>query len=98
MRRDYGRLSEVAHPTKSAAMNSATLCGARLGIEGASAELIAEHQNEEARFPDALYRLLWVLVDQDQKFIPLHVAASDVPLCWKFCKGDERLESSAQTL
>lgn len=94
MGRDYGRLSEVAHPTKSAAMNSVTLCGARLGIDGADGELIEERQNEEARFPDALYRLLWLMVDQDNKFIPLHVKPTDVPLCWKLCGGDKRLESA----
>jgi len=90
--RDYGRLSEVAHPTKSAAMNSATLCGSRLGIEGADAELVEERQNEEARFPDALYRLLWLMVDQDKKFIPLQVNSKNVPLSWKFCDGDKRVE------
>ncbi len=93
MGRDYGRLSEVAHPTKAAAMNSVTLCGERLGIDGASAELVEERQNEEARFPDALYRLVWLMLDQDKKFIPVHVKREDVPLCWKLCEGDKRLES-----
>lgn len=94
MGRDYGRLSEVAHPTKSAAENSVTLCGARLGIEGANAELVEERKNEAARFPDALYRLVWLMVDQDKKFIPLHVKATDVPTCWKFCDGEKRLENA----
>ena len=94
MGRDYGRLSEVAHPTKAAAMNSVTLCGERLAIDGTSAELVEERQNEEARFPDALYRLVWLMLDQDKKFIPVHVKREDVPLCWKFCEGDKRLESA----
>jgi hypothetical protein len=94
MGRDYGRLSEVAHPTKSAAMNSATLCGARLGIDGADAELSEERKNEEARFPDALYRLVWLIVDQDGKFIPLHMTAMDLALCWTFCDRNKRTESS----
>ncbi len=51
-------------------------------------------QNEEARFPDALYRLVWLMLDQDKKFIPVHVKREDVPLCWKFCEGDKRLESA----
>jgi hypothetical protein len=93
MGRDYGRLSEVSHPTKSAAMNSVTRCGARLGIDGADAELVEERENEEARFPDALYRLLWLMVDQDARFISVHMKASDVPRCWKFCDGNNRLES-----
>jgi len=94
MGHDYGRLSEVAHPTKSAAMNSVTLCGARLGIGGADAELVEERKNEEARFPDALYRLVWLMVDQDKKFIPLHIQATDVPLCWKFCDGEKHVENA----
>jgi hypothetical protein len=93
MGRDYGRLSEVAHPMKSAAMNSVTLTAVRLGIEGADAELVEERKNEEARFPDALYRLVWLIVDEDKKFIPLHLKPTDVPLCWKFCDGDKRLEN-----
>jgi hypothetical protein len=91
--KDYGRLSEVAHP-KSAAENSVVLCGTRLGIAGADKELVEEHNNEEARFPDALYRVVWLMVDQDRKFIPLHVKATDVPQSWKFCDGDKRLENA----
>jgi hypothetical protein len=94
MGRDYGRLSQVSHPTKSAAMNSVTLCGARLDIDGAASELVEERCNEEARFPDALYRLIWLMLDQDKKFIPIHVKREDVPLCWKFFEMDKLLESS----
>jgi hypothetical protein len=96
MGRDYGRLSEVAHPTKSAAENSVTLCLARRGVDGANAELVEERKNEELRFPDALYRIVWLMVDQDKKFIPLHVKATDVPVCWKFCDGDKHLENAVQ--
>lgn len=95
--KDYGRLSEVSHPTKSAAMNSVTRCGERLGIEGASAELEEERKNEEARFPDALYRLLWLILDEDKEFIPVHVKQKDVPRSWKFVDGDKRLEASPST-
>jgi hypothetical protein len=91
--RDYGRLSEVSHPTKSAAMNSVTLCGVRLGIVGASTELKEERQSEEARFPDALCRLLWLLLDEDPKFISIHLKPDGVPLSWKFCDGDKRQET-----
>jgi|HubBroStandDraft_6_1064221.scaffolds.fasta_scaffold08451_3 hypothetical protein len=94
MGRDYGRISEVAHPTKSAAGNSVTLCLARRGIAGADAELVEERRNEELRFPDAVYRVVWLMVDQDKKFIPLGVKATDVPVCWKFCDGDKRLENA----
>ena len=75
-------------------MNSVTLRGERLGIDGASAELVEERQNEEGRFPDALYRLVWLMLDQDKKFIPVHLKREDVPRCWQFCEGDKRLESA----
>jgi hypothetical protein len=92
MGRDYGRLSEVAHPTRAGADNSVTLCGSRLRIPGATEEMVKERENEEARFPDALYRVVWLMVDQDKKFIPLHLSPPDIPLCWKFCDGDKRVE------
>jgi hypothetical protein len=94
MGRDYGRLSEVAHPTRAAAENSVTQCGTRLGIVEANAELAEERENEEARFPDALYRVVWLMVDQDKKFVPLHMNATDLALCWKFCDGDHRVENA----
>ena len=75
-------------------MNSVTQTGYRLKIDGADVELVEEHKNEEARFPDALCRLLWLIVDEDRKFIPLHLKATDVPISWKFCDGDKRVETS----
>jgi hypothetical protein len=96
MGRDYGRLSEVSHPTKAAAMNSVTSCGERLGFKEAKAELMEERKNEEARFPDALHRLLWLLLDEDKRFISVHVTQNDVPLSWKFVDGDSRLEAPSQ--
>jgi hypothetical protein len=92
MGRDYGRLSEVAHPTKSAAMNSVTLCGSRLGMPEADAELEEEYRNEEARFPDALYRVVWAIGDGDDRFIPLHIDRKSLPLSWALVEGDKRLE------
>jgi hypothetical protein len=82
--KDYGRLSEVTHPTKSAAFNSVTLCGARLKIPAAIAEMVEERKNEEDRFPDALYRLVWVMLDGDRRFIPLHISKKDLPLSAKY--------------
>jgi hypothetical protein len=92
MGRDYGRLSEVAHPTKSAAFNSVTLCGARLEIPAAIAELAEERKNEEDRFPDALYRLVWLMLDGDKQFIALHISEKDLPLCARYVQLDEHLE------
>ena len=71
--RGYGSLSELAHPTRAAAENSVTLCGVRMGIEGAEAQIVAERENCEKRITYALYRLLWLVLDQDTKFIPIPV-------------------------
>jgi hypothetical protein len=92
MGKDYGRLSEVAHPTKSAAFNSVTLCGARLKIPSAIAELAEERENEELRFPDALYRVVWVMLDGDKQFIALHISEKDLLLCAKYVELDKRAE------
>ena len=78
-------------------MNSVTLCGARLKIDGAEAELEEERKNEELRLPDALYRLLWLMVDEDKKFIPLQIQAKDVPLSWKFCEVEKHLKLTTNT-
>lgn len=94
--RDYGRLSEVAHPTKSAAFNSVTLCGARLKIPAAIAELAEERKNEEDRFPDALYRLVWVMLDGDKEFIALHISEKDLPQCSKYVELDKHAESNGK--
>lgn len=94
--RDYGRLSEVAHPTKSAAFNSVTICGARLKIPAAIAELAEERKNEEDRFPDALYRLVWVMLDGDKEFIALHISERDLPQCSKYVELDKHSESNSK--
>lgn len=90
--RDYGRLSEVAHPTKSAALNSVTLCGSRFGLPEAKGELEEEYRNEEERFPDALYRVVWAMTDGDGRFVPLYIDRKNLPLSWKLVEGDKHVE------
>jgi hypothetical protein len=68
---DYGVLSELAHPTRTAAENSTTLCGLRAGIEGAEAALGPALENDEKRISYALYRLVWLILDQDAQFIDI---------------------------
>jgi hypothetical protein len=81
---DYGLLSELAHPTRSAAENSVTLCGVRMGIDGAQAQIATEDVNCEKRIAAALYRLLWLILDQDPKFIQLPVQESNMPRSSQF--------------
>ena len=91
--KDYGRLSEVAHPTKAAAFNSVTLCGARFQIHEAIDEMVEERKNEEERFPDALYRLVWVMLDGDEGFIPLHISKQELPKSVKYVELDKYSDS-----
>ena len=84
--RDYGLLSELAHPTRSAADNSVTLCGVRLGSEGAEAQIASELENCEKRVMATLYRLLWLILDQDAKFMPIPVDTGNLPLSLKYVK------------
>lgn len=94
--KDYGRLSEVTHPTKSAAFNSVTLCGARLQIAAAIAEMAEERKNEEERFPDALYRLVWVMLDGDARFISLHISKKDLPRSARYVELDKHEDSRGE--
>ena len=84
------------HPTKSAAFNSVTLCGARLQIAPAIAEMTEERKNEEERFSDALYRLVWVMLDGDERFIPLHISKKDLPQSAKYVELDKNADSRGE--
>ena len=53
-------------------------------MDAAKAEMAEELQNEEARFPDALYRIVWVILDGDKEFIALGITEKHLPLCAKF--------------
>lgn len=91
---DYGVLSELAHPTRTAAENSTTLCGVRLGIEGAEAVLGTALENNEKRITYGLYRLLWLILDQDTQFVPVPVNPQQMPLSVKFVDEYEHVESA----
>jgi hypothetical protein len=82
--RDYGSLSELSHPTRSAAMNSVGVALLRLGSEGAEVEFRKAEENDRLRIPYALHRLIWLMIDQDPRFIPLPVDTSKMPLSMKF--------------
>lgn len=92
MGHDYGLLSELAHPTATAAANSATLCGVRRGIPQAEAELAHASENNKERIRYALYRLAWLVLDQDAQFIPIPVAPNSMPLSEKFLETYDHVE------
>ncbi len=82
--RDYGSLSGLSHPTRSAAMNSVGVALLRLGSRGAEAEFRFAEENDELRIPYALYRLIWLILDEDIRFIPIPAYPKNMPLCLKF--------------
>jgi hypothetical protein len=84
--RDYGLLTELAHPTRSAAENSVTLCGVRMKIPGAEDQILTEQENCENRITATLYRLLWLILDQDAKFIPIPVDEANMPVSSEFVR------------
>ena len=90
--RDYGRLSELAHPTKGAANNSATLCGVRRRIDGAELELAEAEKNNPERIRYALYRLVWLLSDEDEQFVKIAVDLKKIPESEKFVQNYDHIE------
>jgi hypothetical protein len=90
--RDYGLLSELAHPTRTAAENSVTLSGIRRGIDGAKKEIEEAQRNNPERIRYALYRLSWLLSDQDEQFINIPVDLKRIPDCEKFLKGYDHVD------
>jgi hypothetical protein len=73
-----------------------TLCGARLQITAAIAEMAQERRNEEERFPDALYRLVWAMLDGDPRFIALHISKKDLTLSAKYVELDKYADSKEE--
>lgn len=92
--RDYGLLSELAHPTRSAAENSVTLCGVRMGIAGAEDQIVTEQQNCEKRISATLYRLLWLILDEDAKFIAIPVDQDKMPISSEFVRNYAYIDPS----
>jgi hypothetical protein len=92
--RDYGSLSELSHPTRSAAMNSVGVALRRLGAEGAEVEFQKAEENDELRIPYALHRLIWLVIDQDPRFIPIPVDTNKMPFSMKFFEAYGTVNSS----
>ena len=53
-------------------------------------------RNEEERFPDPLYRMVWVMLDGDVRFIPLHISKKDLPQSAKYVELDKHANSRGE--
>jgi hypothetical protein len=83
---DYGELSNLAHPTRDAAENSASLILWRLGLnaEGETVEQTIEAL--EKQIPAMLYRFLWLVLDEDASLAPLHIDGRNLATAVRFAQ------------
>ncbi len=63
-----------------------------MGIDGAEAQITTEQENCEKRVTAALYRLLWLILDQDPKFIEIPVCENDMPLSSQFVREYKHID------
>ena len=91
---DYNLLSELAHPTRTAAENSATLCGIRRGVPGAKEEVANQETTAKDRIRYGLYRLAWLILDRDGQFIEIPADRKKMPLSEKFLDNYDHVEPS----
>ena len=79
--RDYGGLSELAHPTRSAAQNSLAVITGRYGDSVARDSLRkAKLEFEERDLPETLYRFVWLILDESRGLINIEVDAKNLPV------------------
>jgi hypothetical protein len=89
---DYNLLSELAHPTRIAAENSLAICMVRQGIAGAKEQLAEQPKMKGERITYALYRLVWLMTDQDDKFIKIPVDIKKMASCEKFIAEYDQID------
>jgi hypothetical protein len=65
-------------------MNSVGVALLRLGSEGAEVHFRLAEENDELRIPYALHRLIWLILDQDPRFISIPADPKRLPLSLKF--------------
>jgi hypothetical protein len=83
--KDYGGLSEVAHPTKSAAVNSMVVVVApRGGDTVASRSLIRARASFEQEQPETMFRFLWMLIEERQGLIQIGSDLKALPTAYRF--------------
>jgi len=77
-------------------MNSVAVALLRLKADGAEAGFRPAEDNDQLRIPYALYRLIWLLLDQDPRFISIPADPKNMPLSLKFYEtyGSETPDST----
>jgi hypothetical protein len=78
--KDYGGLSEVAHPTKSAAENSVAVITAPHGDFVARRSIIEAKANFERKdVPEMMYRFLWLIIEERPGLIRVEADMTALP-------------------
>jgi hypothetical protein len=88
---DYGQLSELAHPTRDAAENSAAILLWRRGLNEDGHTVEEAITNLEGSIPAMLYRLLWLALDEDPSLIPLQLDERNTGTAVRFCGQFQRM-------
>lgn len=81
---DYGELSKLAHPTRNAAESSAALITTRLEINVEARIVERALVALERSIPAMLYRLLWLVLDEQPDLRPLYVQGENMPTAVRF--------------
>lgn len=92
---DYGELSELAHPTRSAAENSAALILWRQGINEYGQTVEDAISALEHGMAGMIYRLLWLALDQDSTLVPLQLDDAKMPTALAFCREFQASRTSS---
>jgi len=82
--RYYGELSEMAHPTLSAAENSVSLMATRHGVNIEADSIERPASAFEKELLELLYRFLWLILDHEKSFIQLYVDETKIPHALEF--------------
>jgi len=87
---DYGELSELAHPTRNAAENSAAVSLWRLGLNEDGRTIEEAIANLERSIPSMLYRLLWLALDEHETLVPLQLDERNMATAMSLCEQFQR--------
>jgi len=90
LRNDYGLLSELSHPTRNAAENSASVSLWRLGLNEDVNTVERAIENLERSIPSMLYRLLWLAFDEHDTLVPLGLSDENAPGAMALCEQFRR--------
>jgi len=86
LRNDYGELSELSHPTRNAAENSAAVSLWRLGANEDGYTIEQAIERLDNTIPSMLYRLLWLAFDEHDSLVPLQLNDRNTPTAKALCE------------